>query len=159
MNMPRGPRRLFKLIEKFVARYGAWGFFASQRWIAGKLGCSIRTVKRWTHFLIFEAKRIATRRRSQDTCVYNVLAPQMAPQMAPRIKEESATQIGSLPERKPAARQEMPPYEIQHEGRMVINPEYQLVREALLRADDRIRRARNPNAYARAIIARVRVSA
>jgi hypothetical protein len=50
---------------------------------------------------------------------------------------------------------QMPPYQIRNEfGGLIINPEYQRIREVLSAADDRIRRARNPEAYARAIIER-----
>lgn len=93
MNLSKGAAKYFRMIKAFVARYGAWRFFASQRWIAERLNCSVRSVKRWLAELR-EKGVIATKRRSQETMIYNVLretlAPQMAPQMAPRIKEESS---------------------------------------------------------------------
>lgn len=51
----------------------------------------------------------------------------------------------------------MPPYQLPNEwGRMEVNPEYARIREVLRAADDRIRRSRNPEAYARAIVLRER---
>jgi len=51
----------------------------------------------------------------------------------------------------------MPAYEIVNEfGRKMINPEYVRIREILLHAQDRIGRARSPDAYVKAIIARER---
>ena len=92
MPLSLGARRFLILTHKFILKYGPWGFYASQRWIAERMSCPIRTVKRWLRECI-KAGRIQTKRRSQDTCLYNILSPQMSPQMSPRIKEESATQI------------------------------------------------------------------
>jgi hypothetical protein len=90
MQLSRGARRLFLLIEDFVKRYGR-PFFASQLWIARRIGVCVRMVK----YYFAELKRgrfIAQKRRSQMsaeiTILRPIIAPQIAPQIAPRYKEE-----------------------------------------------------------------------
>ncbi len=73
MTLSRGARRLFAVIHRFVQRYGPWGFYASRKWIADHLRKSVRSVARWVNELV-SLGLIDTKRRSQETMLYNVKA-------------------------------------------------------------------------------------
>ena len=108
MQLSRGAWRLFKLIDNFIRKYKR-SFFAGQRWIAGRLKCSVRSVKYWLAELL-SSGYVQRKRRSQRTAEITILrsifAPQIAPQIAPRIKEEPSVVASSkeeytLPLKKP----------------------------------------------------------
>ena len=72
MKVSRGARRLFELIHRFIHKSSTGRFFASQRWIAGNLKTSVRSVARWTAELVAGGYIIhSTGRQSKAT--YHVL--------------------------------------------------------------------------------------
>jgi helix-turn-helix protein len=88
--MKRGPRRLFEVLSRFIARYGPWGCFLSQAKLKALLKTSLRSIQRWTAALI-KAGYIEMRRRSQTTALYNLgakVAGQVAGQVAGHYKDE-----------------------------------------------------------------------
>lgn len=156
--LSRGARALFQLIHRFINRYG--NFFAGQAWIAERLKASVRTVKRWLSELV-RGGYVEASRRPNRTSMYRIirhiesnLAPPMAPPMAPPLKEEPS--VVTLSERKPARKPmgvEIPSETITTPGgRRIINPAWLKYRD--LSTSERVRRARDPEAYLRAVWSR-----
>ena len=157
MQLSRGAQRLKSFFQSKQNDAGeSW-------WSLPRIGQALggydeRSVRRWAYELRAAGELVWDRRGStsnlwklQDSSGQNVRTEWTK-------CPNASIELNLKTEKKPAAREdrsvEMPPYEVPNEfGRLVVNPEYQWVREALLRADDRIRRARNPEAYARAVIA------
>jgi hypothetical protein len=154
----------FLISKGGLAERGCWW---RQKRMRDELGIPHRSLQRYLSQLE-KLGELRVEHRSSTTNLYFVVENAVGNQSNPHAKmaaphaklAHASIEVNLNTERKPAAREtrsaEMPAYQIAYEGRMVINPEYQRVREALALADGRIRRARNPEAYARAIIARER---
>jgi hypothetical protein len=143
------------------------GCWWRQKKMAVEIGVPVRSLQRYLAQL--EALgSIRVQHRCSTTNLYFVVgkAVEIKPVLAcPYAKMANASiELNIQTPKKPAALAvsasgEMPPYQVPNEfGRMIVNPEYARIRDVLHAADDRIRRARDPGAYARAIIARERAS-
>lgn len=155
MRLSRGAQRLLSFFQSKQNSAGEswWGLPR----IANDLGYDERTIRRWANQLR-DAGELTWVRRGSTSNMFRLIGQNVR---TDRTKCPNATiELNFNKEKKPAKREErgqMPPYQVTNEfGGMMINPEYQRIREVLSAAEDRIRRARNPEAYARAIIDRER---
>jgi|HubBroStandDraft_4_1064222.scaffolds.fasta_scaffold210847_2 hypothetical protein len=90
MQLSRGARRYFHLIEGFIRRTGR-AFFASQRWVAAHFGVSIRAVKYWFAELLrggFVAKTRRANKSSFVTILRRIIALPFAPRTSLPYKDE-----------------------------------------------------------------------
>ena len=151
MALSRGARRLQSFFQQKQNTAGEswWGLDR----IAAELGYHERTIRRWANDLR-ESGELTWKRRGSTSNIFRLIGQNVR---TDRTKCPIASIFTELKPREEAKQAEMPPYEVPNEfGRMAINPEYQRIRAVLEAAEDRISRARSPDAYARAIIERER---
>lgn len=149
-----GARRLFRIIHRFINRYGK--FFAGQAWLSNHFKVCVRTVGRWMRELISERyiDRTVRPNRSHSYRILKELSEPMSEPMSEPLKEEPSVVI---PENKLARKPmqvEIPQEYVTVGERQYLNPAWTRVRDAIREAHQsgRVQNARNREAYIAAII-------
>lgn len=162
-----GPRDLVDVLTVYGKRC-AGEIFPFQKTLARVMGACTRTIQRWLAVAI-KAGWLTVRRGQNGSNRYFLCSKGLSPQMSHPLKDDSepysstreaeqTVQVyttASLPkpriERLPPIPIK-PPWTVNEFGRQVIDPIWSRIHGVLRKAQDRIRRARNPEAYQQAII-------
>lgn len=170
-NISRGAQKCLGLLRWYAVRFQA--IFPYQETMAGRLGIGERQLRRYLNELV-KAGFLSVAKGGQGPATY---ALQQAVENKPHAEENVRSMSGlmsglcpvwpdlSLYEFKKALGKakastparlkpiELPPPTVTNEyGRVDPNPEFRRINGILTNAQDRIRRARNPAAYERAIL-------
>jgi hypothetical protein len=156
----------WELLDWFRFRCGrARQCWWSQSAMARDTGLRLRTLQRWITKLA-EDGYLETIRRGRTSNAYNLLTKPVensvdcggtsgGTKRPHLITETTSLKHEQLPPRKPADKVRLPDILIENEyGGRVVNPQWIRARDILISAEERIRRARNPIAYQRAILRR-----
>ena len=160
MDLSRGAQRCIKLLRWYAARFR--DVYPLQSTIAKHLGVTTRQVGRYVKELRDAGLMSVTSGGPHSAC-YQVVAEKNVRSMSdqcPIISAVSITESHELSSSTKQARKpqgvEIPPEYIQNQfGRMMVNPAFVKVRDAVIFARERIARAHDPEAYRQAIILKV----
>lgn len=150
MELSSGARRLSQLLQSYARLSGR--AFPFQATLAKKLCCSDRTVRRYASELA-KAGRLAIIQRQRHSAEYRLLPVHNVQANVQAGVQAKSAYIGVSSSELRQSQLAMPEPTITNEyGRTEPNPEFEYLSGVLRNALGRIRNARNPLAYERAVI-------